>query len=83
MNDNMSEYKDLIQLMEAAPNVQTPDRFTERVMGRLSELDQGVWAKVKHSLFNPSGTGVQSRWAQMLPVSNTRECPFYFGSSPN
>jgi len=74
----MSEYKDLIQLMDAAPKVQTPDHFTERVMGRLPELDQGVWAKVKHALFNPSGAGVQSRWAQILPVTNKRECSFCF-----
>lgn len=78
MNDEISEDKDLIQRMKATPKVPAPDRFTERVMGRLPELDQGVWAKVKHSRLNPSWAGIQSRWAQILSVSNRRECSFCF-----
>jgi hypothetical protein len=78
MNENMSEYKDLINLMEATPKAPVPDRFTQNVMGRVAERDQGAWAKLKQALFNPSGAGVQSRWAQTLSVSNPRECSFCF-----
>ena len=78
VNDNNSEYKDLIQQMKATPKVPAPDRFTEKVMGRLPKLDQGVWARVKHSLLNPLWPGIQSRWAQILSVSNRRECSFCF-----
>ena len=78
MNEDFSKYESLINLMEATPKAPAPDRFTERVMGRLPELDQGVWARVKHSLHNPSWPGIQSRWAQMLSVSNRRECSFCF-----
>jgi hypothetical protein len=78
MNEEFSKYKSLIKLMEATPKVNVSDGFTERVMGRLPEIYQGVWAKVKHSLFNPSCTGSQSRWAQILSVSNPRECSFCF-----
>jgi predicted neutral ceramidase superfamily lipid hydrolase len=78
MNENMNEYKDIINLMEATPKAPVPDHFTQNVMGRVAELDQGAWAKLKQALFNPSGAGVQSRWAQILSVSNTRECSFCF-----
>ena len=78
MNEEFGQYKSLIKLMEATPKANVSDGFKERVMGRLSALDQGVWAKVKHSLFNPSWAGSQSRWAQILSVSNPRECSFCF-----
>ncbi|MFH1975707.1 MAG: hypothetical protein ABIJ52_09100 [Pseudomonadota bacterium] len=63
MKDN--DYKDIINLMEATPKAPVPDNFTQKVMGRLA-------------LFNPSEAGVQSRWAQILSVSNPRECSFCF-----
>jgi len=78
MNDNMSEYKGLIHLMEATPQAPAPEHFTEMVMGQLPELDQGIWAKAKHALFNPSGGGMQTRWAQILSVSDKWECSFCF-----
>ena len=78
INDKISEHKDLIKRIEATSKAPPPDGFTEKVMGRLPELDQGAWAKVKHSLLNPSWTGIQSRWAQMLSVYNRRECSFCF-----
>jgi hypothetical protein len=78
MNDKMSEYEDLIHIIEATPKVPVPDHLTERVMSRLPELDQSVWAKLKHSLSNPSWGGIQYRWEQMPNVSNTRGCSFYF-----
>ena len=47
----MSEYKDLIQLMEATPKVPTPDRFTERVMGRLAaEQRLSIWQLLRRTL---------------------------------
>ena len=78
MNEELSKYKSLIKLMEATPEVNVSEGFTEKVMGRLPELDQGVWARVKHSLLNPLWPGIQSRWAQILSVSNRRECSFCF-----
>ena len=78
MNEEFSKYKSLIKLMEATPKVNVSDGFTEAVMNRLPELDQGVWAKVKHFLFNPSWAGIQSRWTQIMSVSDKRECSFCF-----
>jgi len=78
MNDDLSKYGSLINLMEATPKAPAPDHFTERVMGRLPELDQGLWAKVKRSLLNPSWSGIQSRWAQIMSVSDRSECSYYF-----
>jgi hypothetical protein len=78
MNEDLNEFKDLIKMMEATPKAPVPDHFTQNVMGRLPELDQGVWARAKHALFNPSWAGVPSRWAQLLTVTNTRECSFCF-----
>lgn len=34
--------------------------------------------KVNRLLFNPSWANIQSRWAQILPVSNRKECAFCF-----
>ena len=51
--------------MEATPKAPVPDNFTQNVMERIA-------------LVNPSEAGVQSRWAQMLTVSNIRECSFCF-----
>lgn len=61
-NDN---YKDIINLISATPKAPVPDNFTQNVMERIA-------------LVNPSEAGVQSRWAQMLSVSNIRECSFCF-----
>jgi len=35
MNDNMSDYKDLIHLMDATPKAPLPDHFTQSVMARI------------------------------------------------
>jgi hypothetical protein len=78
INDKISEHEDLIKRMEAEPKVPPPDGFTERVMGLLPDLNQGFWEKVKHSFINHSWAGNQSRWAQMLSVSNRRDCSFCF-----
>jgi hypothetical protein len=74
----MDQHQDIINLIKSTPAVQPPDDFVPRVMARLPVLDHNFWAKTKHLLFNLSGAGVQSRWAQILPVSNTRECSFCF-----
>jgi hypothetical protein len=74
----MDNQQDIIDLIKSTPAIEPPDDFTRRLMGRLPELDHGLWAMAKQTLFNPSGTGVRSRWAQILPVSNTRECSFCF-----
>jgi hypothetical protein len=74
----MDNHHDIIDLIKSTPSIQPPDNFTPMVMARLPELDQGIWAKATHALFNPSGTGVRSRWAQIMPISNTRECSFCF-----
>jgi hypothetical protein len=74
----MDKHRDIIDLIKSAPSIQPPDDFTRRLMGRLPELDQGIWTRAKKTLFNPSGTGIRSRWAQIMPISNTRECSFCF-----
>jgi hypothetical protein len=74
----MDQHQEIINLIKSTPAVRPPDDFTPGVMARLPEFDQGFRAKVKHALFHPSGAGVQSRWAQLLPVTNTRECSFCF-----
>jgi hypothetical protein len=63
MNEN--DYKDIINLMEATPKAPVPDNFTQNVMERIT-------------LLNFSEKGVESRWAQILSVSNPRECSFCF-----
>jgi hypothetical protein len=74
----MDNHQDIIDLIKSTPAIQPPDDFNRRLMSRLPELDQGVWAKAKQTLFNPSGAAIKSRWAQILPVSNKRECSFCF-----
>jgi hypothetical protein len=51
MNENMSEYKDIINLMEATPKAPVPDHFTQNVMGRLSEEQSlSIWQLLRHTL---------------------------------
>ena len=64
--------------IKATPSVPVPDGFTEKVMGRLPEMDHGVWVKVKHFMFNYSWADMKSRWAQKMTVSNRKECSFCF-----
>lgn len=78
MREDFSKYESLIKLMEATPKANVSEGFTEKVMGRLPELDQGVRVKVKHYLLNPSWADIQSRWAQILSVSDKREGYFCF-----
>lgn len=78
MNEDFSKYGSLIKLMEATPKANVSEGFTEKVMGRLPELDQGVWAKVKHSRLNSSEAGIQPRWAQILSISDKKEGSYCF-----
>jgi hypothetical protein len=73
----MDKHQDIINLIKSTPSIQPPDNLTPRVMARLA-AEQSIWIRAKHALFTPSGAGVQSRWAQILPVSNKRECSFCF-----
>jgi len=51
MNDNMNEYKDLINIMTSAPKIHAPDGFTESVMGRLAdEQNLSIWQLLRRSL---------------------------------
>jgi hypothetical protein len=50
MNENFEEYRDLVQLMKATPKAPTPDRFTQNVMGRLTEPPLTVWRQLLQSL---------------------------------
>jgi hypothetical protein len=74
----MDQHQDIIDLIKSTPVIEPPDDFTPGVMARLPDLDQGVWARAKHALFNPSRAGFQTRWAHILTVSNKRECSFCF-----
>ena len=78
MNKNMSEYKDLIHLMEAAPKVPAPDHLTERVMGRLPEHDVGLLFKLKRALNEQVGNGFNFGWAGKSGAVSKTECSFYF-----
>jgi hypothetical protein len=78
MKEFMDNHQDIINLIKSTPAIQPPDDLTPRVMARLPVLDRGIWSQVRQSLLNPSWAGVQSRWAQILPVSNKRECSFCF-----
>jgi hypothetical protein len=73
----MDKHQDLIDLIKSMPPIEPPDHLTPRVMGRLA-AEQGIWIRAKHALLNPSWAGMQSRWAQIPPASNTKECSFYF-----
>lgn len=62
MNDNLSEFKNLIKNIQAMPHAPAPGDFTQKVMGRLNEASekQGFWAMLKQALaktasmsFNP------------------------------
>jgi uncharacterized integral membrane protein len=78
MKEEFNEYKDLIQLMEAAPKVKFPDGLTEEIMNRLPELNQGIFSKARRTIFNPVVNSIYSGLAQKLSVSSPRECSFCF-----
>lgn len=71
------QYADIIGIIKESAPVAPPDDFTRKVMARLA-AEQSIWSKAKQALFNPAGAPVQSPRARMLPLSDTRECPFYF-----
>ena len=51
MKDDFSEYKDLIRRIEAAPQVNPPSDFTQRVMGRLAdEQSLSIWQLLQRTL---------------------------------
>jgi len=78
MNEDMSEFKDLIRIMETTPKVQPPDGFTEGVMVRLAtEQTDGVWMRI-HSMIDPIVAGVGNGWIQQMTVSTPRECSLCF-----
>jgi hypothetical protein len=66
MNENMSEYKDLINLMAATPKAPIPDRFTQSVMGRLADEQRlSIWQLLRRT-FAEAG---EISWARF-----NREC---------
>jgi len=65
MNDNMNQYRDIIDMIQAAPGAPLPDHFTQNVIARLAVM-------------NPSGVAAQPRWARLLSVSDQREGAFCF-----
>ena len=51
MDENMSDYKDLIHLMEATPKVPIPNHFTQSVMDRLAgEQSLSIWQLLRRTL---------------------------------
>lgn len=51
MNDNFSEYSNLIRSIEAVPQTNTPSDFTQRIMERLPEQDTSMLSKLKQAWF--------------------------------
>jgi hypothetical protein len=78
MDEELSKYKHLIHRMEATSKAPVPDLFTERVMGRIMELDEGIWAKVKRAVYIPAAADAYARWAQRYAITTPRECSFCF-----
>ena len=60
MDENISDYKDLIHLMAATPKVPVPNHFTQSVMGRLAgEQSLSIWQLVRRTL----GEAGEISWA--------------------
>lgn len=78
MKKEFSEYKNLIQLMEVAPKVNSPDGFTERVMARVQVLDQGIWSQVRHALLNPVAGSIYPDWHRNYPSPVQGNARFIF-----
>jgi hypothetical protein len=78
MNEDFSEYRDLIKRMEATPEVPSPSGFTESVMGRLPEYDAGLLLKLKRVLNAQIGNGFHFGWTRESGAVSKKECSFYF-----
>jgi len=77
MNHDMSEYKDIIQLMDATPKVPVPDRFTQRVMARLAETELPYWLRLRRVLERGLAFNLELDLGFQKQVSKA-ECAFYF-----
>jgi hypothetical protein len=77
MNENFEEYRDLVQLMRAAPKVSVADGFTERILIGLP--DSNPWlrraAYMRHRLFYRDAHAREGGSSVCL---DPRECSFYF-----
>jgi hypothetical protein len=73
MNDDLSEYKDLIRQIEEAPRVSPPSDFTQRVMRRLPEYDAGILYKLKEVMF-----GFDFGWGGSAGSVSKSTCCFYY-----
>ena len=76
MNEDFSKYESLIKLMEETPKAPAPDRFTEKVMGRLEDEQRlSIWQLLRRTLAEAG----EISWTRF-----TRECAqrgnacFYF-----
>jgi len=77
MNENLEEYRDLVQLMQAAPKMSVSDGFTETVMKALPERDSVLQRMASHWIrFFPGGA--YAREGRRSAYLNPRECSFYF-----
>jgi len=53
MNEDLNEFRDIIKMMEAAPKLRPPGRFTERVMGQVVSApgeSPGLWCVLRQTL---------------------------------
>src|SRR3989339_148796 len=78
MNEDFSECRDLIQRMEAAPQMSPPSGFTARVMARLPEQDAGLLSQLKRALAAQAGDGFNFGGAWKIGAVSKTECSFYF-----
>jgi hypothetical protein len=78
MNEDLREFGELIQTMEAAPKVEASSEFTRSVMSRVRATNRGTWYWGLHQFLRPVKHVLDYQWAQRITESNRAECSFYF-----
>jgi len=80
MNENFEEYRDLVQLMRAAPKISTSSLLTEKVLDQVpgKKYERTLESRFKLFYYNMSGAGIRSFREQIFVVSNRDECSFCF-----
>ncbi|MFH1734110.1 MAG: hypothetical protein ABIE92_05310 [bacterium] len=75
MNEKFEEYRDLVQLLQAAPKMSASEGFTERVINRLEAPKLGFWNLVRRVMLGSGQVKVAGIGNQFL---NGQAPCFYF-----
>jgi hypothetical protein len=77
MNNDLNEYKELISMIQAAPQVSSPGQLTQNVMGRLGDIPEkpGIVWMLKQTL---AKTGQMSIGRFNTEDSSAQTSGFYF-----